>query len=99
MSGEGFNAGNSWGYSILEVIDAAERVTGHKIPSKLSPRRPGDPAVLVASKEKLSACWVRNQPIFRSKKSFNPYGRETRNIRAATRTTRGRQLNPSSESG
>ena len=53
VSGEAFNVGNSRGFSILEVIDAAERVTGRKIPRKLGPRRPGDPAVLVASKEKL----------------------------------------------
>lgn len=53
VSGEAFNVGNSRGFSILEVLDAAERVTGCKIPRKLSPRRPGDPAVLVASKEKL----------------------------------------------
>src|SRR6266849_4359406 len=53
VSGEAFNVGNSRGFSILEVIDAAERVTGGKIPRKLGPRRPGDPAVLVASKEKL----------------------------------------------
>ena len=53
VSGEAFNVGNSRGYSILEVIDAAERITGRKIPRKLGPRRPGDPAVLVASKEKL----------------------------------------------
>jgi len=53
VSGEAFNVGNSRGFSILEVIDAAERVTGREIPRKLGPRRPGDPAVLVASKEKL----------------------------------------------
>ena len=53
VSGEAFNVGNSRGFSILEVIEAAERVTGRKIPRKLGPRRPGDPAVLVASKEKL----------------------------------------------
>lgn len=53
VSGEAFNVGNSRGFSILEVIDAAERVTGRKIPRELGPRRPGDPAVLVASKEKL----------------------------------------------
>lgn len=53
VTGEAFNVGNSRGYSILEVLAAAERVTGTKIPRKLSPRRPGDPAVLVASKEKL----------------------------------------------
>ena len=53
VSGEAFNVGNSRGYSILEVIGAAEAVTGRKIPRKVGPRRPGDPAVLVASKEKL----------------------------------------------
>jgi UDP-glucose 4-epimerase len=53
VAGEAFNVGNSRGYSIFEVIDAAERATGRKIPRKVSPRRPGDPAVLVASKEKL----------------------------------------------
>jgi UDP-glucose 4-epimerase len=53
VSGEAFNVGNSRGFSILEVIEAAERITGRKIPRKLGPRRPGDPAVLVASKEKL----------------------------------------------
>jgi UDP-glucose 4-epimerase len=53
VSGEAFNVGNSRGFSILEVIDAAERVTGRKIPRKFGPRRPGDPAVLVASKEKI----------------------------------------------
>ena len=53
VSGEAFNVGNSRGFSILEVIDAAERITGRKIPRKLGPRRSGDPAVLVASKEKL----------------------------------------------
>src|SRR6266571_2996453 len=53
FAGEAFNVGNSRGFSILEVIDVAERITGRKIPRKLGPRRPGDPAVLVASKEKL----------------------------------------------
>ena len=53
VSGEAFNVGNSRAFSILEVIDAAEHITGRKIPRKLGPRRPGDPAVLVASKEKL----------------------------------------------
>ena len=53
VSGEAFNVGNSRGYSILEVIDTAERVTGKKIPRRMCPRRPGDPAVLVASQEKL----------------------------------------------
>jgi UDP-glucose 4-epimerase len=53
VSGEAFNVGNARGFSILEVLDAAEHITGRKIPRKMSPRRPGDPAVLVASKDKL----------------------------------------------
>jgi UDP-glucose 4-epimerase len=55
VAGEAFNVGNSRGYSILEVVAAAERITGRKISRRLALRRPGDPAVLVASKEKLKA--------------------------------------------
>lgn len=53
VSGEAFNVATGRGYSILEVIDTAERVTGKKIPRRMQPRRPGDPATLVASKDKL----------------------------------------------
>ncbi|MBP7632937.1 UDP-glucose 4-epimerase GalE [Candidatus Ozemobacteraceae bacterium] len=42
-----FNLGNGKGYSILEVIRVAERVTGLNIPSVIGARRPGDPPVLV----------------------------------------------------
>jgi UDP-glucose 4-epimerase len=47
-----YNLGNGRGFSVLEVIESARRVTGHPIPAELHPRRPGDPAVLVASSEK-----------------------------------------------
>jgi UDP-glucose 4-epimerase len=47
-----FNLGNGQGFSVREVIEAARRVTGHPIPAEVQPRRPGDPAVLVASSEK-----------------------------------------------
>jgi UDP-glucose 4-epimerase len=47
-----YNLGNGQGFSVREVIEAARRVTGHPIPVELHPRRPGDPAVLVASSEK-----------------------------------------------
>lgn len=47
-----FNLGNGRGFSVLDVIKAAELVTGTKIPVKMSPRRPGDPAGLVASSAK-----------------------------------------------
>ena len=52
-AGAAYNVGNSRGYSILEVLEAARKITGRAIPQKLAPRRPGDPAVLVASAEKL----------------------------------------------
>jgi UDP-glucose 4-epimerase len=47
-----FNLGNGQGFSVREVIESARRVTGHRIPAVAEPRRPGDPAVLVASSEK-----------------------------------------------
>jgi UDP-glucose 4-epimerase len=46
------NLGNREGHSVLQVIDSVRRVTGHPIPVEIRPRRPGDPAVLVASSEK-----------------------------------------------
>jgi nucleoside-diphosphate-sugar epimerase len=42
------NLGNGHGFSVREVIESARRVTGHPIPAVVHPRRPGDPAVLVA---------------------------------------------------
>jgi len=42
------NLGTGAGHSVKEVILAAERITGRKAPHRLAPRRPGDPAVLVA---------------------------------------------------
>jgi UDP-glucose 4-epimerase len=47
-----FNLGNGQGFSVREVIESARRVTGHPIPAEVHPRRPGDPAVLVASSDK-----------------------------------------------
>lgn len=47
-----FNLGNGTGFSVREVIESARRVTGHPIPAEVHPRRPGDPAFLVASSEK-----------------------------------------------
>jgi UDP-glucose 4-epimerase len=48
-----FNLGIGRGYSVSEVIAAAERVSGGKVPVKLGQRRPGDPAELVASPAKI----------------------------------------------
>jgi len=53
VAGEAFNVATTTGYSNLQVVKVAEQVTGRKIAYKLSPRRPGDPATLVASNEKL----------------------------------------------
>ncbi|MGQ9532647.1 MAG: UDP-glucose 4-epimerase GalE [Desulfotomaculales bacterium] len=44
-----YNLGIGRGYSVKEVITAAREVTGREIPVRVGPRRPGDPAVLVAS--------------------------------------------------
>jgi UDP-glucose 4-epimerase len=49
LGGRAYNLGNGEGYSVLEVIETARKVTGVNIPVKASGRRPGDPAVLVAS--------------------------------------------------
>jgi UDP-glucose 4-epimerase len=46
-----YNLGNGKGYSILEVIEMARKITGHSIPAEYGPRRPGDPATLIASSE------------------------------------------------
>ena len=48
-----YNLGNGRGFSVREVIETARKVTGHPIPAKEMPRRPGDPAILVASSEKI----------------------------------------------
>ncbi|UPG92589.1 UDP-glucose 4-epimerase GalE [Luteibacter aegosomatissinici] len=44
-----FNLGNGEGFTVREVIAAAEKVTGRPVPHEFAGRRPGDPAVLVAS--------------------------------------------------
>ena len=49
------NLGNGEGFSNREVVDTARRVTGHAIPAVDAPRRPGDPATLVASSERARA--------------------------------------------
>jgi len=41
------------GYTVREVIDTAREVTGREIPVSVGPRRAGDPAVLIASSEKI----------------------------------------------
>jgi UDP-glucose 4-epimerase len=48
-----YNIGNGQGFTVLEVIESIRRVTGKPIAVEECPRRPGDPAVLVASSEKI----------------------------------------------
>lgn len=46
-----YNIGNGQGFTVLQVIDSVRRITGHAIPVEVCDRRPGDPAVLVASSD------------------------------------------------
>ncbi|MBE3576746.1 MAG: UDP-glucose 4-epimerase GalE [Limnochordales bacterium] len=48
-----YNLGSQKGYSVREIITAAEKVVGHSIKVREAGRRPGDPAVLVASSERI----------------------------------------------
>ncbi|MFC7929409.1 UDP-glucose 4-epimerase GalE [Streptomyces cinereoruber] len=58
------NLGNGNGFSVREVIETVRKVTGHPVPEVVAPRRPGDPAVLVASadtaRERLG--WTPSRP-------------------------------------
>jgi UDP-glucose 4-epimerase len=49
-----YNLGNGNGYSVREVIETVRKLTGKKVASFEAPRRPGDPARLIASSEKIS---------------------------------------------
>ncbi|MBQ6619957.1 MAG: UDP-glucose 4-epimerase GalE [Thermoguttaceae bacterium] len=48
-----YNLGIGRGYSVQEMLDAAERVVGRKIPHQVGPRRSGDPGTLYTSSEKI----------------------------------------------
>lgn len=48
-----YNLGNGDGFTNLEVVQAARRITGHAIPCTIGDRRPGDPAILIASAKKI----------------------------------------------
>jgi UDP-glucose 4-epimerase len=50
-----YNLGSGSGYSVFEVLAACREVTGLQIPAKVTDRRAGDPAVLVASAERIGA--------------------------------------------
>ena len=49
------NLGTGRGISVREIIDATARVTGKPVPHRMSPRRAGDPAVLVAATARANA--------------------------------------------
>ncbi len=48
-----YNIGNGVGFSVREIVESVRRVTGHPIPVLEEPRRPGDPAVLIAGSAKI----------------------------------------------
>lgn len=47
-----FNLGSATGFSNLEILNAARRVTGKEIPAEIGPRRAGDPSTLIAASDK-----------------------------------------------
>lgn len=59
-----YNLGNGQGFSVRQVIDTVERVSGLKVPHEDAPRRPGDPAKLIASSERIRAelGWTPQRP-------------------------------------
>jgi UDP-glucose 4-epimerase len=50
---EFYNLGTGGGTSVREVIESCRKITGHKIPLVEKPRRPGDPARLIAASERI----------------------------------------------
>ena len=50
-----YNLGSGTGFSVREVIDACRDVTAVDIPVRTAPRRGGDPAILVASSQRIQA--------------------------------------------
>jgi UDP-glucose 4-epimerase len=55
-----YNVGTGQGFSVKEVLDAVEKVTGRKVPHQIGPRREGDPPLLVADSTRLrkELAWV-----------------------------------------
>ncbi len=48
-----YNLGSEKGFTVKEIVSAAEKVTGKKVNAAISPRRPGDPPALIASSKKI----------------------------------------------
>lgn len=63
-----YNLGNGNGFSVKEVVETVREVTGHPIPAEVTPRRPGDPAILIADSRKIreELGWSPNYPDIRS---------------------------------
>jgi UDP-glucose 4-epimerase len=59
-----YNLGNGEGYTVREVLKSATRVTGHAIEVIEGPRRPGDPAILIAdaSRAERELGWIPERP-------------------------------------
>ena len=66
--GRAYNIGSGTGTTVLEVIHACEEVLGRPVPHEMADRRPGDPAVLVASPDKLvtELGWAPNYSAIRT---------------------------------
>lgn len=50
-----YNLGNGTGFTVTEIVEAARRVTGGRIEVVDAPRHPGDPAIVVASSQRIRA--------------------------------------------
>lgn len=63
-----YNLGNGHGFSVLEVLNAAQEVIGRRIEAEISARRPGDPPVLVADSSRARSIlgWEPKTPELRS---------------------------------
>jgi len=48
-----YNVGTGHAYSVREVVEMVERITGQRVPTKSSPRRTGDPSSLVAASDRI----------------------------------------------
>lgn len=64
-AGMAFNLGTGGGYSVRQVVETARAVTGRDIPLQVGPRRPGDPAFLVADSGRAARTlgWTARRPL------------------------------------
>ena len=95
VPGEAFNVGTSSGYSNLQIVETAERLTGRKIPHKLASTQARRSSRLVASNEKLKKTLGWELPTLHWKRLLNRHGiggRDfQRDIRADCSTSRSGQ--------